>query len=135
MCRYTFCRMKSFLLVTTCVVMLAVAEATVCKVNSECASSQCCYIKPEFEVVSKKRQSLLPLPATGQHDTGVCENYRPEHDLCSPLETANGHCGCLVGTSCQFVPAPSTTTLTSLVQGRKRKIYYPGPGSYQCVAA
>ncbi|XP_052770335.1 uncharacterized protein LOC128210196 [Mya arenaria] len=112
---------------------MAIAQATVCKLKSECASSQCCYIKPEFEVVSKKRQSILPLQPISTHsDTGVCENYKLEGVPCWPLETMNGHCGCTPGTSCQFVPEPTlpAPTLVAIIQ---RSIYMPGPGSYQCV--
>ncbi|KAH3747962.1 hypothetical protein DPMN_182398 [Dreissena polymorpha] len=35
-------------------------------VDSDCGTGQCCYIKPAFEVISKKRQSILPaiMPTT-----------------------------------------------------------------------
>lgn len=63
--------------------------------------------------------------------TGVCESYRLQHDQCGPLEQANGHCGCGPGLLCQFVPE-EITTAQALVVSKKRKIYVPGPGSFQC---
>ncbi|XP_053395893.1 uncharacterized protein LOC123523563 [Mercenaria mercenaria] len=107
-------------------------EGTVCKTDSECGSGECCYIKPAFEVVSRRRQaSILPVQPT-QHHTGVCESYRVEHEHCGPLEQANGHCGCGAGMSCQFVPAEIATVKPLQVVSKKRKIYVPGPGTFQC---
>ncbi|XP_045171115.2 uncharacterized protein LOC123533527 [Mercenaria mercenaria] len=69
-------------------------EGKVCKTKSDCGIGECCYIKPAFEVVSRRRQaSILPVQPT-HHDTGVCEKYRVQHEQCGPLEQANGHCGC-----------------------------------------
>merc|ERR1711860_326195 len=107
----------------------------VCRNNTECANDECCYIKPEFEVVSKRRQAgiLLPLqPIHTKHDTGVCEKYRLEHDHCYPLETANGHCGGGSGMSCQFVPASTLPALTISTSKIRRGIFMPGPGSFNC---
>ncbi|KAL4236656.1 hypothetical protein ACF0H5_005041 [Mactra antiquata] len=107
-------------------------EGTVCKLDTDCGADECCYIRPQF-LVASKRQSILPV-LQPQHDTGVCEKYRLEHDFCGPLETANGHCGCGKGMSCQFVPDPTLALLTAspdLVVS-KRSIFMHGPGSYQC---
>ncbi|XP_060597362.1 uncharacterized protein LOC132751226 [Ruditapes philippinarum] len=104
---------------------------TLCTQNTDCGSGECCYIKPEFEIVSRRRQaSILPLQPS-QHKQGLCERYRLEHDHCGPLEQANGHCGCGPGLSCQFVPA-EVATAQPLVVSKKRKIWVPGPGSFHC---
>ncbi|KAH3789786.1 uncharacterized protein LOC127841922 [Dreissena polymorpha] len=117
------------LYVTLLTILLGLTEATVCKVKSDCAVTECCYIRPQF-LVASKRQLGLPLMPLQTHDTGVCESYKNPGDPCDPLETMNGHCGCASGYSCQWVPAPSTAAPV----GRRSMIYHPGPGSYQCAA-
>merc|ERR1712150_152212 len=119
--------MNGLFLISLCGFCFAVSQATMCKVNTDCATStQCCYINPGFEVVSRKRQSILPVIMPTAADHGVCENYHMENDNCYPLETENGHCGCMPGTSCQFVPLPTMTMATATLM---RSIYMPGPGS------
>ncbi|KAL4232135.1 hypothetical protein ACF0H5_009710 [Mactra antiquata] len=103
---------------------IAVSQATICKTDADCASNECCYIKPQFMVVSK-RQIAMPVPTVS--DTGVCESYHMQDEHCYPLETANGHCGCVSGTSCQWVAEPTTMST-----GKRSMIYHPGPGSYKC---
>ncbi|KAH3712505.1 uncharacterized protein LOC127858608 [Dreissena polymorpha] len=120
-------------LVVFAAAIVAVVQATACRVDSDCGTGQCCYIRPEFEVVSKKRQSLLPVIMPTASDQGVCEDYHTANSDCYPLETMNGHCGCALGTSCQFVPLP-TMSMPSAVHAQARKIFMPGPGSYKCVA-
>ncbi|XP_060576470.1 uncharacterized protein LOC132733801 [Ruditapes philippinarum] len=95
-----------------------------CKTSGECGTGQCCYIEPEF-LVASKRQAVLPV-LHQHHDAGICENYRLQGDLCYPLETANGHCGCGSGLSCQWVPEPTT------ISAKRGMIYHPGPGNYRC---
>ncbi|XP_052771324.1 U3-aranetoxin-Ce1a-like [Mya arenaria] len=113
-----------------CVIALvAVADyayATVCTKDSNCASNQCCYIEPEVFIVSKKR---LLFPTTSRFGLGVCEDYKSEGMACSPLEKMNNRCSCGPGMSCEFVWL-STTVPTRLIP---RTLYYPGPGSYECV--
>ncbi|XP_053374791.1 uncharacterized protein LOC128547094 [Mercenaria mercenaria] len=104
-------------------------EGVVCKNDTMCGSGECCYIKPALEVVSRRQASILPV-LPGFHDTGICEKYRVEHEYCGLLEQANGHCGCGPGLLCKSVPAAST--LQPLVVSKKRDIYMPGPGSFQC---
>ncbi|KAH3748001.1 uncharacterized protein LOC127847709 [Dreissena polymorpha] len=106
-------------------------QATICMVDSDCGTGQCCFIKPAFEVVSKKRQSILPAIMPTTSDYGVCENYHVANSYCDSLETLNGHCGCKPGTSCQFVPVRARS---SEYQIQARTIYYKGPGFYKCVA-
>ncbi|XP_045191052.1 uncharacterized protein LOC123547872 [Mercenaria mercenaria] len=107
-------------------VVCGISEAVVCKTKDDCGAGECCYIQPEFLVASKR---LLVLPPVHQHhDTGVCEKYRLQDDHCYPLETANGHCGCGSGLSCQWVPDPTVTA----GHVRRSQIYHPGPGAYRC---
>jgi hypothetical protein len=48
-------------------------QGTICKNDTDCGQGECCYIKPDMEVVSKKRQNtILPVPVKpGHHDTGI----------------------------------------------------------------
>ncbi|XP_052773920.1 uncharacterized protein LOC128212478 [Mya arenaria] len=118
------------LAITGClIVILAIghSEATVCHTDVDCGSGECCYIRPEFLVVSK-RQLTLGGPSL-HSDTGVCEAYRPAGDHCDVFEHANGHCGCTSGYSCQWVPEP---TVTAGPGGKRSMVYHPGPGSYKC---
>ncbi|XP_060576469.1 uncharacterized protein LOC132733800 [Ruditapes philippinarum] len=108
-------------------VISGISEAVVCKNNTDCGTGECCYIQPEFMVVSK-RQALLP-HLHQHHDTGVCEKYRQMGDHCGVFEIMNGHCGCGYGTHCRWVPEP-TTTKSPII--RKMLPYHDGPGAYKC---
>ncbi|XP_045191051.1 uncharacterized protein LOC123547871 [Mercenaria mercenaria] len=104
-----------------------ISEAVVCKTDGDCGTGECCYIQPEFMVVSK-RQAILPHQLHQHHDTGVCEKYRVMDERCGPMETLNGHCGCGSGMSCQWVPEPTTSSPVV-----KRMLpYHDGPGAYKC---
>lgn len=45
-------------------------QATVCKNDTDCGSGECCYIEPEFIVVSR-RQLVLPDQPNNKRDTGT----------------------------------------------------------------
>ncbi|XP_052230385.1 uncharacterized protein LOC127844316 [Dreissena polymorpha] len=115
----------------SCVTLIAIAvgltEATFCTVKSECAANECCYIRPQYLIMSK-RQMVLPGQPLWTPEPGLCETYRNPGGPCRLI--LNGHCGCSSGYSCQWVPEPSTTASA----GRRSMIYHPGPGSYQCAA-
>jgi len=120
-------------------VTLTSVQGLVCKNDTECATDECCYIEPEFMVVSKRDGPMvMPVQIHTHHDTGVCEKYRSLHDSCGVFEKANGHCGCPTGTACMFVPAETILPMTVqpikdlVVSKRKRSIFFPGPGKYQC---
>ncbi|KAH3884912.1 uncharacterized protein LOC127838649 [Dreissena polymorpha] len=127
-------RIMNSALAVFAVAIFAVTQATICTVDNDCGTGQCCYIKPAFEVVSKKRQSILQVIMPTASDHGVCENYHVADSGCWPLETENGLCGCEQGTSCQFVPLPTLTIAPAFYTKAARSIYIPGPGSFKCVA-
>ncbi|XP_033736935.1 uncharacterized protein LOC117325098 [Pecten maximus] len=93
-----------------------------CMSDSDCGSNQCCYKRPQFLIMSRRQ---LPDDLANQH--GFCEIYQPEGTPCSPFDKMNGHCSCAKGLTCRFVAADHTTR--GLV---RRRLYYPGPGTYQC---
>ena len=46
-----------------------VLQAAVCTGDTDCGAGECCYIEPEFMVVSKRQLDLLP--ESSKRDTGT----------------------------------------------------------------
>ncbi|XP_069124231.1 uncharacterized protein [Argopecten irradians] len=95
-----------------------------CMSDADCHSNQCCYKRPEFLIMSRRQ-----LPDNQENQHGICENYQPKGTPCSPFDKMNGHCSCAQGLTCRFVAAENTTQVIV-----RRKLYYPGPGTYECAS-
>ena len=48
-------------------------QAAVCTGDTDCGTGECCYIEPEFMVVSKRQLELLPESA--KRDTGINTHF------------------------------------------------------------
>ncbi|KAL5018854.1 hypothetical protein ScPMuIL_004576 [Solemya velum] len=78
-----------------CMALAVISTDAVCTSHDDCASGSCCYKRPQFLVVSRKRAQGLPIQAIDAvAKTGVCEAFKTLDTSCWPLEKANGHCGC-----------------------------------------
>ena len=52
--------------------LIFLCQGMVCKNDTDCGADECCYIQPEFMVVSKRDVPLvLPAQVHSHHDTGI----------------------------------------------------------------
>ncbi|VDH93530.1 Hypothetical predicted protein [Mytilus galloprovincialis] len=101
-------------------VVVSIQAKTMCRLDSECASDQCCYYHEGPMIVSKRN---VFLPFNAMHQGGWCETYLAEGARCNPFSKLNGHCSCGNGLTCTRFPY---TTTSSVI---KRKLL---PGDYLC---
>ncbi|VDH93532.1 Hypothetical predicted protein [Mytilus galloprovincialis] len=101
-------------------VLVSVHAKTMCRLDSECASGECCYYHEGYMIVSKRDATL---PFNPIHQGGWCEKYLTDGARCNPFNKVNGHCSCGNGLKCTRFPYTTTSSV-----GKRGLL----PGDYLC---